>query len=304
MAGLIRTTAVTAGAVTGLSGAMYGLLFEQSRQARRIIGKPHGQPLRADGVHLPDGTGPVPPSDPAAAGALRLAVIGDSSAAGLGVEDPGQLPGVLIASGLAEESRRPVRLDTYAVSGAKSRDLAPQVELAMANRPDLALIMIGANDVTGRILPQESARLLSEAIRQLRAAGVTVVVGTCPDLGAVTAIPQPLRTLARTWGLAIARRQRAAALAAGAHPVPLADLLAAEFLTRTDYFSVDRFHPSAAGYEAACAVLLPAVCAAAGVWSRRPVQTTALRVTSGTSTATSGAASASTTSTATSVVPA
>jgi hypothetical protein len=46
----------------------------------------------------------------------------------------------------------------------------------------------------------------------------------------------------------------------------VADLLASEFVTRADYFSSDRFHPSGAGYEAAAAVLLPAVCAAAGGW--------------------------------------
>jgi hypothetical protein len=71
MTGLIRTTAMAVGAVGGLSGAMYGLLSEQSKRARRTIGKPHGQPLRADGVYLPDGTGPLPPTDPRATGSTR-----------------------------------------------------------------------------------------------------------------------------------------------------------------------------------------------------------------------------------------
>jgi lysophospholipase L1-like esterase len=277
MTGLIRTTAMAVGAVGGLSGAMYGLLFEQSKRARRTIGKPHGQPLRADGVYLPGGTGPLPPSDPRAAGALRFAVIGDSSAAGLGADDTDHLPGVLIARGLAEEAGRPVRLDTYAVSGSTSRHLAPQVELALVNTPDVALIIIGANDVTARIPPQQSAALLAEAVRRLRAGKVAVAVGTCPDLGVVRPIPQPLRSLARTWALAIAKQQRTAVLHAGGHPVPMADLLAAEFLSRDDFFSVDRFHPSAAGYRAAASVLLPAVCAAVGVWEGGPLPAPPLR---------------------------
>lgn len=271
MTGLIRTTAMAFGAVGGLSGAMYGLLSEQSKRARRTIGKPHGQPLRADGVYLPDGTGPLPPTDLRALGALRFAVLGDSSAAGLGVEDTQYLPGVLIARGLAQESGLPVRLDTYAVSGSTSRHLAPQVELALVNTPDVALIIIGANDVTARIQPQQSGALLGEAVQRLRAVNVAVVVGTCPDLGVVRPIPQPLRSVARTWGLNIAKQQRIAVRRAGGQAVPMADLLAAEFLSRDDYFSIDRFHPSAAGYGAAAGVLLPAVCAAVGVWDGGPL---------------------------------
>jgi|SRR5215470_13999736 len=248
---------------------MYGLLAEQSKRARRVIGRPHGRPLRADGVYPPDGTGPLPVDDLLATEPLRFAMVGDSSAAGLGVDTPDHLLGVLIARGLAGRARRPVRLDTYAVSGSTSRDLARQVNLALTSAPDLALVIVGANDVSARLRPKESGELLAEAIRGLRGAGIAVVVGTCPDLGVVRAIPQPLRSLARVWSLAIARRQRSAVRRAGGYAVPLADLLAAEFRSRDDLFSVDRFHPSAAGYEAAAAVLLPAVCAAAGAWLHR-----------------------------------
>jgi len=265
MAGLIRTTAMAAGCFGGV-GALYGLLFEQSKRARQIIGRPAGAPLRADGGYLPDGTGPLDPTDPRTADAIRLAVLGDSSAAGLGAEVDAHLPGVLVARGLAEESGRPVLLDTYAVSGSTSRDLTPQVELALVNRPDVVFALIGANDVTRRIHPRTAAALLGEAVHRLRTEGVAVVIGTCPDLGVVRPIPQPLRGCARTWSLTLARLQRAAVQRAGGIAVPLADLLASEFLTRDDFFSRDQFHPSDAGYEAAAAVLLPAVCAAVGTW--------------------------------------
>ena len=260
---------MAAGCFGGL-GAMYGLLFEQSKRARRIIGRPFAAPLRADGVYLPDGTGPQAAVS-ADARLLRLAVLGDSSAAGVGAEVPAHLPGVLVARGLAEESERPVRLDTYAVSGSASRDLAPQVELALANTPDVVLVLIGANDVTKQVPPQTAAALLGEAVGRLRAEGVAVVVGTCPDLGAVRPIPQPLRGVARTWSLTLARMQRIAVQRAGGRAVPLADLLASEFLARADFFSPDQFHPSDAGYEAAAAVLLPAVCAAVGAWDGGPL---------------------------------
>lgn len=266
MTGLFRTTAMAAGAVGGLSVSMYGLLSEQSKRARRVIGQPHGQPRRADGVYLPGGDGPLPPADPRVAGALRFAMIGDSSAAGLGADDLDHLPGVLIARQLAADTDRPVLLDTYAVVGSTTRSMAPQVALALTNAPDIALIMVGANDVTARIQPRESGELLAEAVGRLREAGIAVVVGTCPDLGCVRPIPQPLRSIARAWSLAVARHQRVAVLRAGGQPVPLADLLASEFLSKEEFFSIDQFHPSAAGYKAAATVLLPAVCAAAGAW--------------------------------------
>ncbi len=259
---LLRTTAVLVGATGATVGAAYGMLSQQGRRAHREIMIPGWFPFRADGVYLPDGTGPHPPSAAAPAGdVLRFAVLGDSSAAGLGVDRPDQLPGVLLARGLAEQAGRAVRLDTLALCSCTSRRLGDQVDAALIDPPDSVMIMIGANDVTRRIPPWESAKLLGEAVSRLRSAGATVVVGTCPDLGAVRPIPQPLRALARAASLALAGRQRDAVRRAGGLPVALADVLARELLIQPDaVFSRDRFHPSAAGYQAACSMLLPALC--------------------------------------------
>jgi lysophospholipase L1-like esterase len=274
-----RTVAVVAGAVGavgGLSSAAYGLLIEQSKRARTVIGVPERDPLNADGVYLADGTGPHPfgtGPDP-----LRFAVIGDSSAAGLGVELPSQLPGTVLARGLADEADRPVRLNTYAISGSTTRDLPAQVDRALADSPEVALVIIGANDVTDKLAVHESARLLGVQLRRLRAAGVAVVVGTCPDLGAIQPIPQPLRAVASAWSLLLARAQKAAVERADAVPVALAALLSPEFFARpNDLFSPDRFHPNAAGYEAAASVLLAPLCAAIGVWSPEHAKSEAVR---------------------------
>lgn len=276
MRGTWRAAAVLAGAVGGLSGVAYGTLTRQSRRAHDAIVIRGWTPLRADGVYTPDGRGPIAPADvDADVDVLALAAIGDSSAAGLGVDSPDELPGVVLARGLAEEIGRPVRLDTFASSGRTSHALAEQVDTALVDPPGAVLIMIGANDVKMHILPTTSAVLLGEAVTRLRAAGAAVVVGTCPDLGAIRPIPQPLRTVVRTWSLVLSRMQSEAVLRAGGHPVPLADLLAPEFLSQPDaLFSRDRLHPSAAGYEAACSVLLPALCSTLGVWGGGPLPRT------------------------------
>jgi lysophospholipase L1-like esterase len=265
----LRAAAVLAGAVGGLSGAAYGTLTRQTRNTRRVMAVPGWAPLRADGVYTPSGAGPLPPAefgtDP---DVLTLAVIGDSTAAGLGVDRPEELPGVLLARNLAEEAGRPVQLDTYAISGSSSRRLAEQLRAALLSPPDAALIMVGPNDIRDRVPPATSAALLGAAVAALRAEGTAVVVGTCPDLGVVRPIPQPLRGFVRAWSIALARLQRGAVSEAGGHPVALADLLAPEFLSRPEalFSTRDGLHPSAAGYEAACSVLLPALCSALGVW--------------------------------------
>lgn len=262
---LLRTTAVVVGATGAMVGAAIGMLSRQGQRARRDIMIPGWFPFRADGVYLPDGTGPHSPPAPAGE-VLRFVVLGDSSAAGLGVDLPEQLPGVVLARGLARESGRAVALDTLARCGCTSRRLSAQVDAALLDPldpPHAAIIMIGGNDLTRRMPPWESARLLGEAVSRLRAAGTAVVVGTCPDFGTVQPIPQPLRALAHTSSLTLARLQRDAVRRAGGLPVSLADILTQELLAQPDIlFSRDHFHPSAAGYDAACSALLPALCSA------------------------------------------
>jgi lysophospholipase L1-like esterase len=198
---------------------------------------------------------------------IRLAMLGDSSAAGLGVREAVETPAALLAIGLSEAAERPVALTNVAVSGAKSGDLAAQVERALRAKPEIAIIMIGTNDVTSRMWPAESVRYLSQAVFELRAAGSEVVVGTCPDLGTIEPIGQPLRYVARRWSRQLAAAQTIAVVEAGGRSVSLGDILGPEFASRPkELFSPDRFHPSAAGYAAAAAVLLPSLCAALGLW--------------------------------------
>lgn len=268
--------AVGAGSAGTAAGAAYGLLNEQSRRARKVIGAPARIPPRADGVYAPTGGHPGPLAQLTLPAELTLVMLGDSSAAGLGCDDAEEVPGVLLARGLAEETDRPVRLITHAVVGATSRVLDAQLDMALDRNggaaPDAAVVIIGANDVTARLSPSASAVRLGAAVGRLHRLGTAVVVATCPDLGAIRPIPQPLRSIVRTWSLQLAREQRAAVLAAGGHPVAVADLLSPEFLTRPDaLFSPDRFHPSAAGYEAAAALLLPALCSELGMWGGGPL---------------------------------
>jgi lysophospholipase L1-like esterase len=194
---------------------------------------------------------------------IRLALLGDSSAAGYGVDAPRKTIGALLATGLAEQVRRPVDLRCAAVVGAQSRHLGLQLGRLKGFRPDVAVILIGGNDVTHRQNVPEAVRALGDAVRTLREGDADVVVGTCPDLGAIEPIQPPLKWLARRWSRQLAALQTIAVVEAGGRTVSLGDLLGPQFAAEPEkMFAWDRFHPSEDGYRAAAAALLPTMISA------------------------------------------
>jgi lysophospholipase L1-like esterase len=239
------------GGITALGGITFGLVVAEAKLARRIIeATPNGDPPVADGLY--GGTFSGAP--------LSLVMLGDSTAAGLGVHTPEETPAALLASGLSAMAGRPVRMTNVARSGARSDELPGQTDQALQVRPDIAVVMIGANDVTNRVPPGTAVRHLSDAVERLRAAGCDVVVGTCPDLGSVEPVMQPLRWIARRASRQLAAAQTIAVVEQGGRAVALGDLLGREFAADpVSMFSEDRYHPSARGYAAAAGALIPSL---------------------------------------------
>lgn len=252
--------------VSGITGATaYGtreLLHRQAAQARRMIGKPLGEQAPAADRHWKKKYG-----EP-----VDLLVLGDSIAAGLGAERPRHTLGGRLARGIARKTRRSVRLRTAAVVGSESSMLAAQLATLPASyRPHVVVIVVGGNDVTHRVPVADSVRHLAEAIDDLRVRGAEVVVGTCPDLGALRPVPQPLRALGSRASRRLAEAQRAVALERGARVVSLAHVVGPFFITNPEeMFSLDRFHPSAHGYKRTAKAMLPSVLAALGVVQEVP----------------------------------
>jgi lysophospholipase L1-like esterase len=252
----LGTAVVTAAA--GLSALLWG---EVKLAERRI-------PVAKD---------PPPPSDDTVWAALgvsrtrppiRIAMLGDSLAAGYGTYRDRDTSGAQIAIGISEAARRPVHLTNVAVVGAESSDLPAQYERLPRSRVELAIIIIGANDVTARVKPKTAVRFLEQTVLRLRASGAEVVVGTCPDLGTVRPLAEPLRSYARRMSRRMAREQTVAVVRAGGRAVSLGDLLGPLFMTHLHYFAEDRFHPSAAGYAEAGAAIVPSCLDALGLRTR------------------------------------
>ena len=240
-----------------LGAGLYGVLTVEARLARRTIGTIRDDPPPdATGWYGRGRRGP----------AIKVALLGDSSAAGYGVDRVEETPGALVASGLAERVDRRVHLREVAVVGAQTSDLAAQIERALPSEPDVALILIGANDVTHTVLPSHSVRQLAEGVRRLREAGVAVVVGTCPDLGTIKPIAPPLKQVARAWSRRLAAAQTIAVVEEGGRTVSLGSILGPEFAAAPAIlFGPDQFHPSADGYRRLVTVLLPSTLAALGL---------------------------------------
>lgn len=250
------SAAVGAGAVGVAVSASVATLKVQARMARRAIGKPLGEDvLAADRVYKKKYGDTV-----------DLLLLGDSIAAGLGADDPKHTLGGHLARRLTRKTKRAVRLHTAAVVGSETSDLARQLaSLPPGYRPHVAVVVVGGNDITHRVRVADSRRHLADALRQLRAVGAEVVVGTCPDLGALLLLPQPLRALGARASRQLAQAQREVALEHGGRAVSLAEVVGPFFLTRPDeMFALDRFHPSGAGYRRTAKAILPSVLAALG----------------------------------------
>ena len=215
--------------------------------------------------YLPPESAPVLPAgygDPAAP-ALDLAVLGDSTAAGIGASGPGGTVAGALAEDLARSTRRRVQLTGLGVSGARAADLAGQIERLPPtfdpSRGGVVVVLIGANDATHATALAEVRRDVADGVRRLRATGRQVVVGTCPDLGAARALPRPLREVVAWRGRAVAAAEQEAVPAAGGVAVDLAARTGPAFRADPATLSSDLFHPSDVGYALWAEALAPAV---------------------------------------------
>jgi lysophospholipase L1-like esterase len=206
---------------------------------------------------------PVEGSFGAAGGSgLELVMLGDSTAAGVGASDTAGTVGGQLAAAIAGETRR-VRLSSVAVSGSRAADLGPQVSRALLGSPDVAVILIGANDATHLTGLRSVRRNVAAAVRRLRAAGVRVVLGACPDMGGARVFPQPLRLVVAWQGRRVAAAELTEGRRAGAEVVDIGRETGPAIRADAATLASDDFHLSDRGYRLWARALLPAVRAAA-----------------------------------------
>ena len=192
---------------------------------------------------------------------LRLVVLGDSIAFGTGALRVEDTLGRRLAAALTTDGFD-VDLHVLAVPGAASRDLAGQVRRAEPLHADVAVIVVGANDLARFVPPEQAAASLGAAVTAVGASGSDVVVVPAPDMSSVPFVPPAFRAAVRAASLQLQRSQAAAVESAGGTLAAVSEV-GVVFAADPAMFAADRFHPSSAGYAAIAAAVTPAVIDAA-----------------------------------------
>ncbi|GLZ11351.1 SGNH hydrolase [Actinomadura sp. NBRC 104425] len=179
---------------------------------------------------------------------LRLVVIGDSTAVGVGAAAHAEaLPGALAAA-LHRRLGRSVAWSVTGRSGATARRVATDLVPALDGAADLVVITVGINDLIRRRPLKAWAADLSALLTAVRGAyrDAAVLVAGMPPVHRFPALPQPLRLVIGARARAMDRVMREVALVHGAVHAPMDEAMARD----RRLFAADGFHPSPAGYRA------------------------------------------------------
>ncbi len=198
---------------------------------------------------LPEPPGPreglVPADDPL--GEVRLLIVGDSSAAGVGVVHQDRALSGFLARAVARHARHDVHWQLKARSGVTTQQALRLVQRDRPREADIAVVVTGVNDVIDQVTPRRAV-IVRERLADwlLGHAGVVhVVFAPLPPVEDLPLLPQPLRRIA-----GLDAREHDAALAAWASGrrdvshVPIPDLR----LT-PDVLAEDAFHPGEPVYR-------------------------------------------------------
>jgi lysophospholipase L1-like esterase len=215
------------------------LLLAQGLRVRRVVPK------------LPEAAGPRSgehrPGHRGAAGSapVRVLIAGDSSAAGVGARTQDEALAGRLSAAMAAGTSRAVRWQLVARTGLDARGLLSTLAASSIDDFDVAIVVVGVNDVTGLVGVSRWLRRLDRIRALLRDArpGALVVVSGLPPMHRFPALPQPLRSVlggrARQFDDALARW---ASSAPRTVHVPIPDL------DGPGLSASDGFHPGPAAY--------------------------------------------------------
>jgi lysophospholipase L1-like esterase len=200
------------------------IVLVQGRALQRRTPRMAPAAPRSGGSHLP--------------GALRLLVLGDSTAVGTGVEQMADA----VAGQLARRLPESVAWRAVGENGATSAEVRERhLAEALADPADIAVVLVGWNDAM-RLRPAaefgENLDALLDALRKRNPHARLVVVAP-PVFGRFAAMPQPLRHALGAHARGLAKVAARIAAEHGAILVPGFD---------GAHVAADRFHPDAAGY--------------------------------------------------------
>ena len=213
--------------------------------------------VRRTAVRLPDAVG-ARSGETGSGPPLRLLILGDSAAAGVGTEAQADALSGQLVQRLAGEHR--VHWQLWAKTGRSSRNVLAVLERAQAQPFDMVLTSIGVNDITSGMRLRQWLALHEHILAVLKDkfGAKRIIVSALPPMQHFRALPQPLR-----WALGRRAARFNAALADAMRNDPVCRMLPIEFPFAPEFLASDGFHPSAAAYaiwaeQAAMLMLEPA----------------------------------------------
>ena len=205
-----------------------------------------GRWARSNGPRLPNApkpwSGTISGREP-----LYLLGLGDSTIAGVGVDNPMNGLTAQFARELYRYTGRGLSWDSIGQRGITAEDLLEDYlpEIDQAATPDVVLVSIGANDAKNMVSPRRAATAIDLVVDRLHNdfPSASIIVSSLPAFHLFRSLPQPLRSVMAGNGQAIERRVRprieqrhyAMMLPPPPHYPP-------------HFFAEDGFHPSAEGY--------------------------------------------------------
>jgi lysophospholipase L1-like esterase len=209
------------------------MLYLQARRLRRTaleLPEPHGE---RSGVV---GAGRV---------RFRVLVVGDSSAAGVGARTQDEALAIPLAHNLSRHLGGAVRWQLVAESGRTSPTLLELLRQSRLRRADVAIVIVGVNDITKEVGLAQALRSRADIAAHLRKqAGVRhVAFAALPEMEILPAVPNPL-----AWYIGRASRRNNRAQARWARSQPGCAHVAMDGVVDASAFCEDGFHPAPALY--------------------------------------------------------
>lgn len=174
---------------------------------------------------------------------LRTVWLGDSTAAGVGVEKAEEVVGRQVARRLG----RPVDVRVLATSGSTVADVVSEQLPKVPGDAQVVFVSVGANDATHFTSPGSFSSSYGALLEGVPADACLVLLGV-PDMGSAPRLAQPLRAVAGWRGRALDRKVRALARRTGATYVDIAGSTGPAFRRDRSLFSADGYHPGGNGY--------------------------------------------------------
>ena len=177
---------------------------------------------------------------------VRIAVVGESTAAGCGVDTHDEGFTGSLARELAVRTGRPVAWEVIGENSVTATQIREQLVPRVSTGLDLAVVLAGVNDLLQQRSPEEWGEDLTAIVDGLGGRARQVAVAGLPSFEIFTQLPAGVRLDLTQRAAALDEASRkVCAQRSGATWVDSADGLA----VGPDFFAGDGFHPSAVGYR-------------------------------------------------------